>query len=205
MGTPKLPEKRRAGRYLLQQEDNKIVRFLVKGRPRREVLDTEVSDLSIHGLSFTVPLYKAPHLGESVALEFYVPDDGKIAVFGRTVRIEELKGITTGSGMTLVKVGVEFFGLPASYRQLLETRVTPVVRKQQYAGRILEIRNEGKAFWGRYQEAALNAAKLLILALAVFGVFRLAEIYQERNPPQPLDWEEGFRRFLEQRGFHPRD
>lgn len=99
----------RSPRYVLRPLDNNIIRFVGPDQTPWEEA-TEVRDISVTGLAFTIPKGLEPKANESMAIEFEVPGkNDTMACFGLVKRIAEFNE-------KRVLVSVEFQKLSSSQR-----------------------------------------------------------------------------------------
>lgn len=112
----------RAPRYILQPEDNTLIR--VAGplqTPWEEA--TEIQDVSLSGLAFTAPTELCPILGELIKVQFALPQAAQMACFGLVTRLER-----TGESMMLV--AIEFKKLELAHRIVLIQSLSKKLKEQ---------------------------------------------------------------------------
>ena len=113
----------RAPRYILQAQDNTLVRVAgPKQIPWEE--GTEIRNVSLSGLSFTAPSDLCPSMGESVKIEFEIPGGQRMASFATVTRIETY-------GRTQMLVGIKFENLNKGQRIILAQGLALKLREQQ--------------------------------------------------------------------------
>ena len=98
----------RAPRYILQPQDNTLVR--VSGHqqiPWEE--GTEIKNISLSGLVFTAPVELCPIVGEFIKIQFQVPGQQQMACHGLVSRLE-------ANGKSEMLVGVQFYKLEMPHR-----------------------------------------------------------------------------------------
>lgn len=78
----------RAPRYILNTEDDNLIRFSGSERwPWEE--KTEIRNISLTGLSFLAPADLSPLIGEIIKIQFSVPTGKQMACYAIVIRIEE--------------------------------------------------------------------------------------------------------------------
>lgn len=188
---PKYKTLQRAPRYVLRPGDSEVVRFMVKGRGSEQSFKTAMSDISSSGMAFTIASFKAPRIGDSVALEFKVPNARQIACYGKVVRIEEVKST---SSMHMVKVGIAFEQMLPSYRKLLE---------EQLALRTREIASEASRTkrrnfitkWSKHSiHSTVSVVKITIVLFALYIGVKVIWHLATRPFPVP-EWAKIFTNF----------
>lgn len=98
----------RSPRYTLKPTDNSLVRVVgPKQEPWEEY--TDIHNVSLTGLSFTVDPQLAPRLGEVIRLQFTVPGSQEMACYAIVTRLEQLTEAT-------ILVGIHFYKLDISQR-----------------------------------------------------------------------------------------
>jgi hypothetical protein len=112
----------RAPRYILQPEDNTLIR--VAGplqTPWEEA--TEIQDISLSGLAFTAPAELCPLVGEFIKVQFSLPQAAQMACYGLVTRLEK-----TSNSMMLV--GIEFRKLELAHRIVLTQSLSRKMKEQ---------------------------------------------------------------------------
>ncbi len=80
----------RAPRYILNTEDDSLIRLSGSERwPWEE--KTEISNISLTGLSFLAPADLSPLIGEIIKIQFAVPAAKQMACYAIVIRIDEEK------------------------------------------------------------------------------------------------------------------
>lgn len=122
--TPVLSKyQQRAARYILQPQDNTLIRVAGPSQTPWEEA-TEIQNISLTGLSFTAPSELCPLLGELIKLQFQVPGSAQMACFGLVTRIEPV-------GQSTMKVGIQFKKLELAHRIVLAQALANKLREQQ--------------------------------------------------------------------------
>ena len=98
----------RAPRYILQPQDNTLVRVAGPQQTPWEE-GTEIKNISLSGLVFTAPVELCPIVGEFIKIQFQVPGQPQMACFGLVSRLE-------GHGKSEMLVGVQFYKLEMPHR-----------------------------------------------------------------------------------------
>ncbi len=93
----------RAPRYILNTEDNSLVRLSGAEQFSWEE-KTELRDVSLTGLSFLAPQDLSPQIGEVIKIQFGVPAAEQMACFAIVIRIEKISKLDN-------LIGVHFFKL----------------------------------------------------------------------------------------------
>jgi hypothetical protein len=141
----------RSPRYILQSQDNTLVRVAGANQVPWEE-GTEIKNISLSGISFTAPTDLCPVIGEVIKIQFVVPGGESMAVLALVTRLEPL-------GRLQMLVGIKFTKMNPAHRQILISNLTQKMREQQ---RQQVLSNTKK--WGWY--AALIPA--LTLGLWIF-------------------------------------
>ena len=114
----------RAPRYILQPQDNTVIRMSGPMQVPWEE-GTELKNISLTGLAFTVPSDISPSIGEFIKIEYSVPGGSQsIACYSLVVRLEDI-----ASGKTLV--GIKFFRMELAQRVILAQGLALKMRDQQ--------------------------------------------------------------------------
>lgn len=112
----------RAQRYILQPQDNTLVRVAGPHQiPWEE--GTEIKNISLSGLAFTAPIDLCPLVGEFIKIQFEVPGSQMMACYGLVTRID---AINTAEML----VGIQFYKLEMSHRILLLQGLAQKLRSQ---------------------------------------------------------------------------
>lgn len=78
----------RSPRYVLNTEDDNLIRFSGSERwPWEE--KTEITNISLTGLSFLAPADLSPLIGEIIKIQFSVPSSKQMACYAIVIRIDE--------------------------------------------------------------------------------------------------------------------
>jgi hypothetical protein len=113
----------RAPRYILQPQDNTLIR--VAG-PRQVPWEegTDIKNISLSGLAFTAPTELCPIVGEFIKIQFEVPSSSQMACFGLVTRLEPL-------GPSEMLVGIQFYKLEMPHRIALLQGLAQRLKEQQ--------------------------------------------------------------------------
>ena len=98
----------RAPRYILNTEDNSLVRLSGAEQFSWEE-KTELRDVSLTGLSFIAPQDLSPQLGEVIKIQFSVPGSQQMACYAIVIRIEKINTLDN-------LIGVHFYKLDRTQR-----------------------------------------------------------------------------------------
>ncbi len=114
----------RAPRYILDTEDNSLIRLSGAEQLAWEE-NTELRDVSLTGLSFTAPQDLSPQIGEVIKIQFSVPGSQQMACFAVVIRIEKL-----GAFENLI--GVHFYKLDRTQRlNIVQGLAQKVIKKDK--------------------------------------------------------------------------
>ena len=78
----------RAPRYVLNTEDNNLIRYSGSERWSWEE-KTEIRNVSLTGLSFIAPSDLSPLLGEIIKIQFVIPGSKQMACYAIVIRIDK--------------------------------------------------------------------------------------------------------------------
>lgn len=78
----------RAPRYVLNTEDNNLIRYSGSERWSWEE-KTEIRNVSLTGLSFVAPADLSPLLGEIIKIQFVIPGAKQMACYAIVIRIDK--------------------------------------------------------------------------------------------------------------------
>ncbi len=149
----------RSPRYLLQPLDNKIIRFTGPDRtPWDET--TEIRNISLSGLAFTVPPGIEPRMKEILALEFEVPgQEDYMACHAQVVRLERVSDQRT-------LVSVRFFELTANQKFfLLSGLLNKLKAKEQ---------SQLKSYFLTAWRALMTFAALMAIATSLYVYYMIS-------------------------------
>lgn len=93
----------RAPRYILDTEDNSLIRLSGASQLTWEE-KTELRDVSLTGLSFIAPQDLSPQIGEVIKIQFSVPGSDQMACYAIVIRLEKINQFDN-------MVGVHFYKL----------------------------------------------------------------------------------------------
>lgn len=111
----------RAPRYILNTEDNSLVRLSGAEQLSWEE-KTELRDVSLTGLSFIAPQDLSPQMGEVIKIQFAVPGAQQMACYAVVIRIEKINQFDN-------LIGVHFYKLDRTQRLNLVQGLTEKVQK----------------------------------------------------------------------------
>jgi hypothetical protein len=111
----------RAPRYILNTEDNSLVRLSGAEQLSWEE-KTELKDVSLTGLSFLAPQDLSPQMGEVIKIQFSVPAAQQMACYAVVIRIEKTNQFDN-------LIGVHFYKLDRTQRLNLVQGLTDKVQK----------------------------------------------------------------------------
>ena len=113
----------RSPRYILQPEDDTVIRL---AGPKQDPWEegTEIKDISLTGLTFTVPTDLSPSLGEFIKIQYSVTGMQQMACHALVTRLEDVSNNKT-------LVGVKFYRLELAQRALLTQSLALKLREQQ--------------------------------------------------------------------------
>ncbi len=77
----------RAPRYVLNTEDNNLIRYSGSERWSWEE-KTEIRNVSLTGLSFVAPADLSPLIGEIIKIQFVIPGSKQMACYAIVIRID---------------------------------------------------------------------------------------------------------------------
>src|SRR5690349_9249159 len=98
----------RAPRYILNTEDNSLIRLSGAEQWAWEE-STELRDISLTGLSFVAPQDLSPQIGEVIKIQFAVPGSQQMACYAVVIRIEKINQFDN-------IIGVHFYKLDRTQR-----------------------------------------------------------------------------------------
>jgi hypothetical protein len=151
----------RAARYILQPQDNTLIRVAgPQQTPWEEA--TEIQNISLTGLGFTAPTELCPLVGELIKIQFQVPGSAQMACFGLVTRIEP-------QGPSTMLVGVQFKKLELPHRIILAQALANKLREQQKEQEAKK--SDFKQIWKQKWPQIALAFMALSLWLLLFYVF----------------------------------
>jgi hypothetical protein len=113
----------RSPRYVLQPEDNTLIRVAgPKQTPWEET--TDIRNISLTGLVFTAANDLCPSIGEILKIEYSVPGGQKLAGYAMVTRLEAFSS-------SKMLVGVKFHQMDLPQRVHLAQALTLKLREQQ--------------------------------------------------------------------------
>lgn len=113
----------RAPRYILNTEDNSLVRLSGAEQLSWEE-KTELHDISLTGLSFLAQQDLSPQIGEVIKIQFSVPGSEQMACYAVVTRIEEINKFEN-------IIGVHFYKLDRAQRLNLVHGLADKVQKNK--------------------------------------------------------------------------
>jgi hypothetical protein len=113
----------RSPRYILQPEDNTLIRVAGPNQiPWEE--GTEIKNISLTGIAFTVPADLCPSIGEFIKIQYSVPGAQQMACHSLVTRLDDYSNTQT-------LVGVKFYRVDLARRVLLAQSLAIKLREQQ--------------------------------------------------------------------------
>lgn len=112
----------RAPRYILNTEDNSLVRLSGAEQLSWEE-KTELRDVSLTGLSFLAQQDLSPQIGEVIKIQFSVPGSEQMACYAVVIRIEKINQLDN-------LIGVHFYKLDRTQRLNLVHGLADKVQKK---------------------------------------------------------------------------
>ncbi|GIL16434.1 MAG: hypothetical protein BroJett040_01850 [Oligoflexia bacterium] len=113
----------RAPRYILQPQDNTLIRVAGPQQiPWEE--GTEIKNISLTGLAFTAPSDLCPTVGEIIKIEYEIPGQERMACYSLVTRLEPM-------GSSELLVGVKFYKMDMPQRIILAQGLALKIRDQQ--------------------------------------------------------------------------
>ena len=129
----------RSPRYILQPDDNQIIRVAgPKQIPWEE--GTEIKNISLTGLAFTVPADLCPSIGEFIRIQYALPESQSMASHALVTRLEDISP-------QKILVGVKFYRMDLAQRVILAQSVSLKLKEQQIKTR-LDVRKNLGMFGG---------------------------------------------------------
>ncbi len=111
----------RAPRYILNTEDNSLVRLSGAEQLSWEE-KTELRDVSLTGLTFLAQQDLSPQIGEVIKIQFSVPGSQQMACYAVVIRIEKINELDN-------LIGVHFYKLDRTQRLNLVHGLADKVQK----------------------------------------------------------------------------
>ena len=99
----------RSPRYILNTEDNSLIRLSGGAQQLSWEEKTELRDLSLTGLSFIAPQDLSPQIGEFIKIQFSVPGSEQMACHAIVIRTEKINQFDN-------LIGVHFYKLDRNQR-----------------------------------------------------------------------------------------
>ena len=112
----------RAPRYILNTEDNSLVRLSGAEQLSWEE-KTELRDVSLTGLSFLAQQDLSPQIGEVIRIQFSVPGSQQMACYAVVIRIEKINQFEN-------LIGVHFYKLDRTQRLNLVHGLADKIQKK---------------------------------------------------------------------------
>ena len=116
----------RAPRYILNTEDNSLIRLSGAEQLSWEE-KTELRDVSLTGLSFLAPQDLSPQIGEVIKIQFSVPGSEQMACYAVVIRIEKINQFDN-------LIGVHFYKLDRTQRLNLVQGLSDKVQAKDSGG-----------------------------------------------------------------------
>jgi len=118
----------RSPRYILQPDDNQIVRLAGPLQVPWEE-GTEIKNISLTGLAFTVPADLCPSIGEFIKIQYTLADSQTTASHALITRLEDMTGHR-------ILVGVKFYRMDLAQRVMLAQSMAIKLKEQQIRARL---------------------------------------------------------------------
>lgn len=151
----------RSPRYILQPQDNTLIRVAgPKETPWEE--GTEIKTLSLSGLAFTAHSDLCPLVGETIKIQFEVPNGEQMACYGVVTRLEPI-------GTTEMLVGIQFQKLDMKYRIALLQGLARKIKEQQ--------ENKAKQQQAQFKINLKKHWPKALLAVVLFGSWLALLLY----------------------------
>jgi hypothetical protein len=113
----------RSPRYVLQPDEDQIVRLAgPKQIPWEE--GTEIKNISLTGLAFTVPADLCPSIGEFVKIQYTLPGSQMMASHALVTRLENIS-------ISKILVGVKFYRVELAQRVMLAQSLSVKMKEQK--------------------------------------------------------------------------
>ena len=118
----------RSPRYILQPDERQIVRL---AGPRQIPWEegTEIKNISLTGLAFTVPTDLCPSIGEFIKIQYALPDSQSMASYALITRLEDLSEHR-------ILVACKFYRMELSQRVVLAQSIALKLKEQQIKARL---------------------------------------------------------------------
>ncbi|AGH95026.1 PilZ domain-containing protein [Pseudobdellovibrio exovorus] len=123
----------RAPRYILDTEDNSLIRLSGASQLTWEE-KTELRDVSLTGLSFVAPQDLSPQIGEVIKIQFSVPGSDQMACYAIVIRLEKINQFDN-------MVGVHFYKLDRVQRVNLVQGLTHKINQNNASSKQRKLTN----------------------------------------------------------------
>ena len=160
----------RAPRYVLQAEDNTLVRVAGPNQTPWEE-GTDISNISLTGLAFKAPRDLCPLLGEFIKIQFEVPGSQQMACYALVVRIDKLNDFEF-----LVSVNFEKLSMP--HRVILAQGLARKMRDiKKETDAIIQSQLKTKIMNNKL--SFINWSMLLFCNLSLYYIFSNFDSYEK--------------------------
>lgn len=153
----------RAPRYILQPDDNTLIRLAGPQQTPWEE-GTEIQNISLSGLAFTAPADLTPLIGEVVKIQFEAPQASQMACYGLVTRLENRGASLHNNGKnSTTLVAVKYLKLDLPQRLYLSHALSRRLREQQ-------ARQQREEFFAQWRSKLPQA----VLAWFFLGLWMIA-------------------------------
>lgn len=163
----------RSPRYILQPEDNTLIRLAGPNQVPWEE-GTEITNMSASGLAFTAPADLCPVVGEIVKVQFDVPGSTAMAAYALVTRVEPKAMRATAAGNTAEDFGRTSGGTMVVATQFVQMDTSQKLHMAQGLGKKLRDATDGDTITiSRFdrKKAFTYAGLGLVLLLLWVGLF----------------------------------
>ncbi len=179
----------RSPRYTLSDSDETLLYF-AREVDNERITPSELIDISATGVGMILPLDEAPKAGETLKVEFTIPNHRKVAWWARVVRVQELEvkkwWMKSEESDDLIPkdafVALHFKDLPEGHRAAIFEGLTEKFQELQKAKREKK-REEILRF--------LNEHKWKLISFIVFAFLSVMILYFLSQPSSTYDPKRG--------------
>jgi len=184
---------RRAPRYRLAPQDNKVIRVSSTKNVKR-LHAGEIVDLSATGVAFLLPRSLSPRVGQSLKMAFYIPENDEVTFVAEVRRLELSPAeAPLETRVHMVKVGVEFIELSDEDYNTIGTIVRN--RTKSKIRRVIE-HHYGQWVHGKNdptpEELTLSLNERTLFATVMGFILLLAILFFATGPTKVPSWAENF-------------
>lgn len=156
----------RSPRYTLNTEDDSLIRVAGPQQiPWEE--GTQIKNVSLTGISFTVAADLCPLLGEVIKIQFTPPGARQLACHAIVTRLDNISNDET-------LVGVHFYKMDINHRISLAQGLARKFKEHQDRGQIDELLNRTKkpsALWSHFPQFLMMALLAGIWCASLYMLF----------------------------------